>query len=123
MCENVFLIKCSGNRPRGKEETVDTSLIEYAIALNDYLIFGRYLFPGLFWSIRRFDSDVALQHSTKGRNVTQGVRNERCIMGQIYCRYRRALWTGIIFNWIVCVSSENAVLHGRRWPHFQVRMA
>ena len=93
------------------------------IAFNSCLIFGRYLFPGLFWRIRRFDSDVPLQHSTRGRSVTQGVRIERWIMGQICCLSRCALRIGIIFNWAVCVSSQNAALHRRRWPHFQIRMA
>ena len=112
--ENVYLLEMQRHQTPRKGKK---------IALNDYLIFGRYLFPGLFWRIRCFDSDVALQHSTKGRSVTQGVRIERCILGQIYCLSGCALWIGIIFNWTVGVSSQNAVLHGRRWPHFQVRMA
>ena len=112
ICGNVFLVKCSDIRPRGKEERL-LSII--ALFLTDICFLAYFGVSG--------DSDVPLQHSTKGKSVTQGVRIERWIVGQICCLSRCALRIGIFFNWAVCVSSQNAVLHGRRWPHFQIRMA
>lgn len=42
-------------------------------------------------------------------------------MGQIHHRSGRPMWIECLANWGFVSFTQNAVRHGERWPHFQVR--
>lgn len=84
--------------------------------------FCRYLFPGVLWGLCRVNTNVALRPASREKCPSWGVRHARSRVGQIHHSCRSPVWIECLLDWSLVPFTQNAVRHGKRWPHFQVRI-
>lgn len=85
-------------------------------------LFCRYLFPGVLWGLCRVNTNVALWPASREKCPSWGVRHARSRVGQIHHSCRSPVWIECLLDWSLVPFTQNAVRHGKRWPHFQVRI-